>query len=87
MGDGVATGVAAGAAVGEEVAVTVVVGVVAVGFFSPPQSINSVIETWNGTTWSITPNSGSSLGLLTGVSCINSSVCLAVGNPEEIGPA
>jgi hypothetical protein len=47
----------------------------------------SLIETWNGRAWSITPTPGSSYGYFYGVSCTSSSVCLAVGYPEEIGPA
>lgn len=47
----------------------------------------SLIETWNGSVWSITPHPDSSYGYFYGVSCASSSVCLAVGYPEEVGPA
>ena len=46
----------------------------------------SLIETWNGSVWSITPHPDSSYGYFYGVSCASSSVCLAVGYPEESGP-
>lgn len=47
----------------------------------------SLIETWNGSAWSVTPHPASRSGYLEAVSCASSNVCVAVGSPEEIGPA
>ena len=60
---------------------------VAVGIYSsltgpiPPDSWLTLIETWNGSTWSITPspNQGSGGNWLSGVSCTSSTNCVAVG--------
>ena len=65
---------------------------VAVGFYTavvvinpdfPPENvIQTLVETWNGTSWSIisSPNAGTDeLNQLLGVSCSSSTVCVAVG--------
>lgn len=41
------------------------------------------VATWNGSTWSVSPlalPAGDSFGSLTGISCLSSSYCVAVGN-------
>src|SRR5437667_311369 len=42
----------------------------------------TLIETWNGTSWSIvpSPNRGTSPDFLVGVACVSSSSCTAVGS-------
>jgi hypothetical protein len=55
---------------------------VAVGdYLKPNVGFQSLIESWNGTSWSITPspNQGSSGNFLYGVSCTSSTNCVAVG--------
>ena len=48
----------------------------------------SLIETWSGSVWSITRHPGSIDGsYFNGVTRASSSACLAVGYPEEVGPA
>ena len=41
----------------------------------------TLIEQWNGTTWSViaSPNPAAGLGVLNGVSCISARHCFAVG--------
>jgi hypothetical protein len=56
---------------------------VAVGSYVNGGTIGlTLIESWNGTTWSITssPSKGSNDNTLNGVSCISASSCVAVGN-------
>jgi hypothetical protein len=56
---------------------------VAVGAFSPPGANQTLIQMWDGTTWSIvtSPNPGSTgyNAQLYGVSCTSASFCFAVG--------
>ncbi len=42
----------------------------------------SLIESWNGTAWSVTPSPkpGTTTNYLTGVSCVSATFCQAVGN-------
>jgi hypothetical protein len=51
----------------------------AVGSFGRP--VHTLIESWNGTKWSIvpSPNSGSGHNQLNGVSCVSATACTAVG--------
>jgi hypothetical protein len=54
----------------------------AVGYaVSATNVMQTLVETWNGTTWSIasSPNSGTGTNLLAGVSCVSTSFCEAVG--------
>ncbi len=57
---------------------------VAVGYYANPsvQAGQTLIETWNGTAWSVTssPNEGSGDNHLNGVSCTSSTNCVAVGD-------
>ncbi len=70
---------------------------VAVGDFDGGSSgpiTQSLIESWNGSTWSIvsSPNPGSETNVLSGVSCTSRHNCMAVGyyidtpNPMHLGP-
>ena len=56
---------------------------VAAGYSFGTQGIATLIETWNGSTWSIvaSPNNGSG-DFLSGVSCSSSTSCIAVGGAE-----
>ncbi len=60
---------------------------VAVGYYYNSDSGNeALIETWNGSSWSITPAANLAVGnSLFAVSCTNQSSCMAVGN-EGGGP-
>jgi hypothetical protein len=50
---------------------------IAVGYYGPgPDSASSLVESWNGSTWSVVPSPG---GNLTGVSCVSATSCTAVG--------
>ncbi len=56
---------------------------VAVGSFYDGTTYRTLIETWDGTTWSITPSPNSSPtqdNYLNGVSCTSPTACVAVGN-------
>ena len=64
------------------IACTSATSCVAVGFsFNTPSTYQTLVETWNGSTWSIvaSPNQGSSNNLLSGVACTSSTSCTAVG--------
>jgi hypothetical protein len=53
-----------------------------VGSYSTESSINkTLVESWNGTSWYVTPspNQGKGANRLNGVSCTNSTACVAVG--------
>ena len=55
---------------------------VAVGSYNNSLSVEqTLVETWNGTSWSIvsSPNEGSGQNALNGVSCTSSTNCVAVG--------
>ena len=56
---------------------------VAVGyqFVSSPDALLTLVETWNGTTWSVvpSPNDGPTSSSLNGVSCVSPTDCVAVG--------
>jgi hypothetical protein len=55
---------------------------VAVGYYMNTVSvINTLVESWNGTSWTIatSPNSGTASNALYGVSCSSSTTCRAVG--------
>jgi hypothetical protein len=55
---------------------------VAVGYYANASGIHrTLIESWNGSTWSIvaSPNTATDENTLTGVSCTSSSSCVAVG--------
>jgi hypothetical protein len=62
---------------------------VAAGYSSKTSTVDTLIETWNGTSWSVTPsaNEVSSNDTLLGVSCSSPSNCMAVGDyqPEPGG--
>jgi hypothetical protein len=47
----------------------------------------NLVETWNGTSWSVapSPNSGSESEQLEGVSCVSSTFCVAVGDTSVGG--
>ena len=55
---------------------------VAVGFFRNPSSVpQTLVESWNGSTWAIvaSPDQGSGSNLLSSVACTSSTSCTAVG--------
>src|ERR1700683_584955 len=57
---------------------------VAVGFYNGTISYitqaDALVESWNGTSWSVMPNpAATSGGVLNGVSCVSGSSCVAVG--------
>ena len=53
---------------------------VAVGAFGTTSALNTLVETFNGTSWSIVPSpTPTGIDALDGVSCTSSSFCLAVG--------
>ena len=58
---------------------------VAVGFQVGPGSYETLIETWDGSAWSITPspNQGTQTNELYGVSCISLVSCVAVGTGSD----
>ena len=59
---------------------------VAVGHYGPVTigKSRTLIEMWNGTTWSIAPSPATGpLGVLNGVSCASASFCFAVGKDTE----
>lgn len=65
---------------------------VGVGYYSPDGNVlQTLIETWNGTSWTVTPSPngiGSTYGdLLFGVSCTSASSCVAVGTDIDLGSA
>jgi hypothetical protein len=53
----------------------------AVGSDVPSSSSNpqALIESWNGSAWSIVPNPATGVGALSAVSCVSASFCTAVG--------
>ena len=56
---------------------------VAVGFFRDTSAMQTLVETWNGSTWSAAAGANSSAtedNQLNGVSCASASFCVAVGN-------
>ena len=60
----------------------------AVGFQSTANTEQTLIESWNGSAWSIVPSpntSPSEVNLLLGVSCSSSSACTAVGGYNGTG--
>ena len=53
----------------------------AVGYYTAANSDQTLIESWNGSAWSIVSSpTHSSINLLFGVSCSSSSACTAVGD-------
>ncbi len=61
---------------------------VAVGSYDEAgQSVQTLIETWDGTAWSITssPNASTSDNYLSGVSCTSSTRCVAAGRLQAVG--
>ena len=50
-------------------------------------ALQTLAETWDGTTWTIasTPNPSTTHDLLLGVSCGTSQVCTAVGQAADVG--
>ena len=42
-----------------------------------------LIESWNGTSWSIVPSPSSGISSLHGVACVSSSFCTAVGGYQN----
>ena len=59
----------------------------AVGLELSKSGSSSLIEHWNGTTWSVTANPASTVGIfvdLIGVSCVSATSCNAVGLGESI---
>lgn len=54
----------------------------AVGYYvSATNAIQTLVETWNGTTWTLTasPDHGTTTNVLSGVSCVSPTSCQAVG--------
>jgi uncharacterized repeat protein (TIGR02543 family) len=54
----------------------------AVGFYQTTAGVQTLIESWNGTSWSVIPNPNSSPSTnsgLAGVSCVSATSCTAVG--------
>jgi hypothetical protein len=43
----------------------------------------TLVESWNGSTWSATPGTLNSVSILSGVSCVSATSCIAVGNTGE----
>jgi hypothetical protein len=64
---------------------------VVVGFYvNASDVIETLVETWNGTNWSVTPSPdvADAPNQLLGVSCVNASDCFAVGYlPSDSGPS
>ena len=59
---------------------------VAVGYFSTGSTLSTLIETWDGTSWSITPSPDTSpteINLLSGVSCTSPTACVSVGTSND----
>ena len=53
----------------------------AVGYYSTAGTSQTLIESWNGSAWSIVPSpNASQVNVLLGVSCSSSSACTAVGD-------
>jgi hypothetical protein len=53
---------------------------IAVGSHHWDQHNAALIESWNGTTWSIVPSPSRPIAILDGISCISARACTAVGN-------
>jgi hypothetical protein len=54
----------------------------AVGSYSTGTTTKTLIERWNGSTWSVIPSpnpAGASSAILSGVSCASATMCMAVG--------
>ena len=52
-------------------------------------TFNSMVESWNGTKWSVIPSpnvSGAADNVLSGVTCESATLCMAVGNVETSYP-
>jgi hypothetical protein len=60
---------------------------VAVGQSGPNATSTTLIETWDGKHWSITPSPNSGASGLNGVACLNATNCVAVGHIGSIGQA
>ena len=61
---------------------------VAVGYHVTKKGVSkTLVESWNGTTWSIVsaPDKGSGANTLNGVSCTSSTFCVAVGDYSSYG--
>jgi hypothetical protein len=61
----------------------------AVGWYASHGPSKTLIESWNGTSWSIVPSPNPPKGSrpsLTGVSCVSADACMAVGYYFAIGP-
>ena len=54
----------------------------AVGYYTNSDGVTeTLIESWNGTTWSVVPSlSRASNSVLEGVSCVSATACTAVGS-------
>ncbi len=64
------------------VSCTAATACVAAGYYSNGTDNQTLIETWDGTTWSVTPSPNATPtqdNYLTGVSCSSASACVAVG--------
>jgi hypothetical protein len=59
----------------------------AVGQSGPNATSSTLIETWDGKSWSITPSPNSGTSSLDGVSCLSPAKCVAVGSTGSIGQA
>jgi len=51
----------------------------AVGNYSSNSLGQTLIESWNGTVWSVVPGPGPSVAYLYGVSCVSARSCKATG--------
>ena len=67
----------------------------AVGYWTndtttPYNTVETLVETWDGTSWQIVPSpnpTGSTLSQLLSVSCLSPSQCIAVGSGQEVSGA
>ena len=58
----------------------------AVGYSLSSGTYSTLVESWNGTSWSIVPSinvNGSSVGVLLGVACVSATDCTAVGHTNN----
>jgi len=53
---------------------------VGVNFVNPANATTPLVESWNGTSWSVTPSPGQVGSELVGVSCVSPTACTAVGD-------
>jgi hypothetical protein len=74
--------------IGSDVSCISATGCVAVGHYDSEGASHPLAERWNGTTWSqdsVPAAKGSSAGTLLGVSCMTSTLCVAVGDSTISG--